>query len=168
MQACTGISTCAVLAPLLRKDFCPRHRNCLSIARHIAVYHEAMASGYMSASVDVPVCSMSVLYPAFFEKGARVHMDNEGAEVQQEHLCVVMPMNQACRCTREFTVPWAAHSQSLRQSTYGCTNGGAKAIICNCGIWSLLGKYTKCYNRSRTWDMFSVPFTKKKKLVVLL
>lgn len=105
MQACTGISTCAVLTPLLREDFCPRHQDCLHIARHIAVHHETMASGYVSASVGMPVCSMSVLYPVFFEKEARVHIDREGAEVQHEHLCVVMSMNLACRCTTEFTCP---------------------------------------------------------------
>lgn len=59
MQACTGISTCAVLTPSLREDFFPKHKdNVGTLQDTLQCTTEAMASGYTSARVDKPVCTM--------------------------------------------------------------------------------------------------------------
>lgn len=57
MQACMGISTCAVLTPSLR-DFCPKHKGCMYVARYIAAHHIALAFGCASACGDMPACTM--------------------------------------------------------------------------------------------------------------
>lgn len=96
-----------------------------------------------SACVDMPVCTMpGCTLPAW-------RRERTGKELWSSKHQLGWLWEQAPQCPARghagdqaciSSVPYWA----LMQSSFCCTNKDPKAIFCNCGIWSVFGKRTKC------------------------